>query len=142
MVDRTDIVNEEVPKDTVNTLIYNYASSNFKPCSWNQLGEKFFKNEKNVSSPNFVIITYLFDNYKSLSPIIHLSLHFKNLYHYCFQFWMPFYYVTNSKFIYWIMTFYLHTVPAKVVDLFIWLIGKEPRQVCQVSSYLYNFCIL
>ncbi|CAI6346012.1 unnamed protein product [Macrosiphum euphorbiae] len=92
---RTDVVNEEVPKDAENALIYNYASSNYKPCSWNQLGEKFFKNEKNVSSPNF--------------------------------FWMPFYYVTNSIFIYWVMTFYLHTVPAKVVDLFIRLIGKEPR---------------
>ncbi|CAH1721746.1 fatty acyl-CoA reductase wat-like isoform X1 [Aphis gossypii] len=92
---RTEFVNEEVPKDTVNTLIYNYASSNYKPCSWNQLGEKFFKNEKNVSSSNFL--------------------------------WMPFYYVTDSIFIYWIMTFYLHTVPAKVVDLFIWFMGKESR---------------
>jgi len=31
MIDRTDAVNEEVPKDVVNTLIYNYASSNYKP---------------------------------------------------------------------------------------------------------------
>ncbi|XP_025194174.1 fatty acyl-CoA reductase wat-like [Melanaphis sacchari] len=92
---RTDVVNEEVPKDAVNTLIYNYASSNYKPCTWNQLGEKFFKNEKNVSSSNF--------------------------------FWMPFYCVTNSIFIYWIMTLYLHTIPAKVVDLFIWLVGKKSR---------------
>lgn len=56
MVDRTDDINEEVPRDVVNTLIYNYASSNYKPCSWNQLGEKFFKNEKRVSSTNVVII--------------------------------------------------------------------------------------
>ncbi|CAH1721756.1 unnamed protein product [Aphis gossypii] len=101
---RTEFVNEEVPKDTVNTLIYNYASSNYKPCSWNQLGEKFFKNEKNVSSSNFL--------------------------------WMPFYYVTDSIFIYWIMTFYLHTVPAKVVDLFIWFMGKESRQVIQIVCFL------
>lgn len=49
-----DVVNEEVPRDVVNTLIYNYGSSNYKPCSWNQLGEKFFKNEKNILSSNFV----------------------------------------------------------------------------------------
>jgi len=72
MVDRTEVVNEEVPKDAVNTLIYNYASSNYKPCSWNQLGEKFFKNEKNVSSPNFVIMTHtLYNDHKSPSPIKH-----------------------------------------------------------------------
>jgi len=52
---------------------------------------------------------------------------------------MPFYYVTNSIFIYWLMTFYLHTVPAKVVDLFIWLIGKEPRQVYSCTRYSHNF---
>jgi len=63
MIDRSEVVNEEVPKDAVNTLIYNYASSNYKPCSWNQLGEKFFKNEKNVTSPNFVIMTHIFLNY-------------------------------------------------------------------------------
>lgn len=56
MIDSTEIVNEEVPRDEVNTSIYNYASSNYKPCSWSQLGEKFFKNEKNVSPPSFVII--------------------------------------------------------------------------------------
>jgi hypothetical protein len=55
VVHRTDVVNEEVPRDVVNTLIYNYASSNYKPCSWNQLGEKFFKNQKKVLSSNFVI---------------------------------------------------------------------------------------
>lgn len=55
MIYRTDVVNEEVPRDVVNTLVYNYASSNYKPCSWNKLGEKFFKNEKQVSSPNSVI---------------------------------------------------------------------------------------
>lgn len=55
MIHRTDVVNEEVPRNVVNTLIYNYASSNYKPCSWNELGEKFFKNEKQVSSANFVI---------------------------------------------------------------------------------------
>jgi len=68
MIDRTDVVNEEVPKDAENTLIYNYASSNYKPCSWNQLGEKFFKNEKNVSSSNFVIITY-FNYYNPPLPL-------------------------------------------------------------------------
>lgn len=57
---RTDVVNEEVPKDMVNTPIYNYASSNYKPCSWSQLGEKFFRNEKNISSPNFVMNDMLF----------------------------------------------------------------------------------
>lgn len=55
MIDRTDTINEEVPRDVKNTLIYNYVSSNYQPCSWNQLGEKFFKKEKNISSPNFVI---------------------------------------------------------------------------------------
>lgn len=59
MIDRSEVVNEEVPKDALNTLIYNYASSNYKPCSWNQLGEMFFKNEKNVSSPNFVIMIHI-----------------------------------------------------------------------------------
>jgi len=68
MINRTDVVNEEVPKDAENALIYNYASSNYKPCSWNQLGEKFFKNEKNVSSPNFVIITH-FNYYNPYQPI-------------------------------------------------------------------------
>lgn len=52
---RSDVVNEEVPGDEANARIYNYTSSNYKPCSWSQLGEKFFKNEKAVSSPNFVI---------------------------------------------------------------------------------------
>lgn len=47
----------------------------------------------------------------------------------CFQFWMPFYHVTNSIFLYWIMTFYLHTIPGKIVDLYIWFLGREPRQV-------------
>lgn len=55
LIHRTDVVNEEVPRNIVNTLIYNYASSNYKPCSWNELGEKFFKNEKQVSSQNVVI---------------------------------------------------------------------------------------
>jgi len=63
MIYRMEVVNEEVPKDVVNTLIYNYASSNYKPCSWNELGEKFFKNEKNVSSPNYVINYDLYYTY-------------------------------------------------------------------------------
>ncbi|XP_025409446.1 fatty acyl-CoA reductase wat-like isoform X2 [Sipha flava] len=92
---KTDVVNEEVPRDVVNTLIYNYASSNYKPCSWNQLGEKFFKNQKKVLSSNF--------------------------------FFMRFYYVTDSIFLYRVMTFYLHTVPGKIVDLFIWILEKQPR---------------
>lgn len=37
------------------------------------------------------------------------------------------------------MTFYLHTVPAKVVDLFIWMIGKEPRQVIVAHDILTIF---
>lgn len=72
MIDRMDVVNEEVPKDTENILIYNYASSNYKPCSWNQLGKKFFKNEKNVSSQNFVITTYF--NYFNPLPFEVLDL--------------------------------------------------------------------
>lgn len=54
MINRMDVINEEVPRNVVNTMIYNYASSNYKPCTWNQLGEKFFKNEKTVSSPSSV----------------------------------------------------------------------------------------
>lgn len=56
VINREHAVNEEVPRDVVNTPIYNYVSSNYKPCSWNQLGEKFFKNEKIVSSTNFVTV--------------------------------------------------------------------------------------
>lgn len=60
MINREHAVNEEVPSDAVNIPIYNYVSSNYKPCSWNQLGEKFFKNEKTVSSTNFVTVEYIY----------------------------------------------------------------------------------
>lgn len=60
VTNREHAVNEEVPRDAVNIPIYNYVSSNYKPCSWNQLGEKFFKNEKIVSSTNIVTVEYIY----------------------------------------------------------------------------------
>ncbi|XP_050423207.1 uncharacterized protein LOC126834987 [Adelges cooleyi] len=48
----SDVVNQEVPRDNKEMIIYNYVSSNYKCCTWKQLGEKFFKSEKRVSSPN------------------------------------------------------------------------------------------
>jgi len=127
-IDRSDVVNEEVPRDAVTTRIYNYTSSNYKPCSWYQLGEKFFKNEKNVSSPNFVRNRMISRKY--------IVPRFRKAMHFFFQFWMPFYYVTNSILFYWIMTFCLHTVPGKIVDSYIWLLGKEPRRVVYLYIYI------
>jgi len=83
VINRVEIVNEEVPRDIVNVPIYNYVSSNYKPCSWNQLGEKFFKNEKKVSSMSLVIMNDLLSildasvfQFILISSISHLnSLH-------------------------------------------------------------------
>lgn len=128
----------------MNTYIYNYASSNYKPCSWNQLGEKFFKNEKAVSSPdsvtnNFIPIYNIFMSFISISHRVDL---------YCFhsdlfstirnQFWMPSYHVTNNILIYWIMTFCLHIVPATIVDLYLRLLGKKPRRVLSFVQIMFN----
>lgn len=80
VINREHAVNEEVPKDAVNIPIYNYVSSNYKPCSWNQLGEKFFKNEKTVSSKNFVrveyIYIYIYGSFSIGSSVITVNLPF------------------------------------------------------------------